>query len=97
MDTDDLSEEAFRIIKRAIQISPFLETELGALSGKYKNEEDYLKGMKDFIQDIIDDPVSFQDSWMLEAPLEHDKLIWLRGYIEKVMEIPIKDRTIRNC
>jgi len=93
MDTDDLSEEAFGVIRKANDVSHFLKTDLGALSRLYKKEEEYLKGMENFIKDIIADPMSFQDEWMLEEPLEHKKLLQLEKYILEVMNIPLKNRT----
>ena len=96
MDTDDLSEEAFEVIRKAYDVSHFLKTNLGALSRLYKNEEEYLKGMDGFIKNIISDPMSFQDEWLLEEPLEHKKLLQIEKYILEVISIPLKKRTYLN-
>ena len=61
MDTDDLSEEAYAVLTTAHTINEFLWVELGALSSEYRDEEAYLKGMLQLIQDIKDAPEEFQD------------------------------------
>lgn len=54
MDTDDLTEEAYEILRQSRKINEFLQVELGVLSKKYKNEEKYLAGMLRFVIKIID-------------------------------------------
>ena len=44
MDTDELSEMAYDIIVQAAQISDTLKAELGALSGHYDKEDNWLQG-----------------------------------------------------
>ena len=44
MDTDDLSDMAWEIIARAAQVSDTLKADLGARSGRYGNEDDWLLG-----------------------------------------------------
>jgi hypothetical protein len=65
MDTDDFSELSRGIIVRAAQISDTLKAELGALSGRYKNEDDWLRGVKKHLQRIIEDPDEYVDFWNL--------------------------------
>ena len=45
MDTDALSEMAYGIIVQAARISDTLKAELGALSGNYDKEDDWLRGV----------------------------------------------------
>lgn len=66
MDTDDLSEMAWRIIARAAQVSDTLKADLGARSGRYENEDDWLRGVLKFLQRIVEDPGEYVDYWNLE-------------------------------
>lgn len=94
MDTDDLSEEAYEILRKAHEINEFLWVELGVLSEKYKNEEKYLKGVLRFVTKVIEDPEWFQDMWSVMQPIDQDSLIELANYIKKVHNILYNQRQI---
>ena len=66
MDTDDLSEMAWDIIVQAAQVSDNLKVELGALSGSFTNEDDWLCAVRKLLQEIIEDPIRYMDYWNLE-------------------------------
>ena len=66
MDTDDLSKMAWRIIARAAQVSDTLKADLGARSGRYENEDDWLRGVLKFLQRIVEDPGEYVDYWTLK-------------------------------
>jgi hypothetical protein len=66
MDTDELSEKAWGIIVQAAQVSDTLKVELGALSGRYQNEDDWLRGVQQFLRKIVEDPGGYVDYWNLE-------------------------------
>jgi hypothetical protein len=66
MDTDDLSEMAWEIIARAARVSDTLKGDLGARSGRYGNEDDWLRGVLKFLQKIVEDPGDYVDYWNLE-------------------------------
>lgn len=66
MDTDDLSEMAWDIIARAAQVSDTLKVDLGARSGRYGNEDDWLRGVLKFLQKVVEDPDDYVDYWNLE-------------------------------
>jgi hypothetical protein len=69
MDTDDLTKEVYEILLLAAGINDFLKAELGYLSRKYANEDEYLQGMLDFILAIKADPEDYRDSWLHGVPL----------------------------
>mgnify|MGYP001026893355 CR=1 FL=1 len=94
MDTDDLSEEAYEVLTIAHGINEFLWAEMGALSGKYKGEEEYLNGWLKFIKKIRKDPEGFQDLWLLEEPISPEHLLRLEEQIQKVQKIPYRQRHI---
>jgi hypothetical protein len=66
MDTDDLSDMAWDIIVRAAQVSDTLKADLGARSGRYENEDDWLCGVQKFLQRIVEEPGEYVDYWNLE-------------------------------
>jgi hypothetical protein len=66
MDTDDLSEMAWEIIAQAAQVSDTLKADLGARSGRYGNEDDWLRGVLKFLKKIVVDPDDYVDYWNLE-------------------------------
>ena len=66
MDTDYFSDMAYDIIVRAARISDTLKSELGAMSGRYQNEDDWLNGVRKHLQGIIKNPDEYVDYWNLE-------------------------------
>ena len=66
MDTVDLTEMAWGIIARAAHISDTLKADLGSRSARYDSEDDWLRGVFDFLQRIVEDPEDYMDYWNLE-------------------------------
>jgi len=66
MDTDDLTEMAYDIIVRAAQLSDTLKADLGARSLRYESEDDWLRGVLEFLQRIVAAPDDYVDYWNLE-------------------------------
>ena len=66
MDTDDLTEMAWDIIVRAAHVSDTLKAELGAMSRHFQNEDDWLRGVRDHLGEIVEDPDVYVDYWNLE-------------------------------
>ncbi|MEJ2110483.1 MAG: hypothetical protein P8Z37_11345 [Acidobacteriota bacterium] len=66
MDTDDFSEMAYDIIVRAARTSDTLKAELGALSSRYKSENEWLRGVSKHLKKIISAPQEYVDYWNLE-------------------------------
>ena len=97
MDTDELSEEAYEILRMAQQINEFLWVELGAASKRYKSEEEYLSGMLLLINRMKDDSERFQDRWLLEDPIDEESLLLLERYIHRVQKIPYLKRRLPDC
>jgi hypothetical protein len=102
MDTDEFSEMAYAIIVRAANISDTLKAELGALSGRYKSEDEWLRGVQGHLQEIMDDPQSYVDYWNLQehegiTPDEIKKLTEdLRQKIDKLLLKPLGERGLRD-
>lgn len=96
MDTDDLSDMAYKCIIYADEATDVLKTELGAECGKYSNEDDYLHSIKSYVNSIKDNPDEYLDNWNLieEADMNHfiasiDKLL---KHIESTLESSVIER-----
>ena len=61
MDTDELSEMAYQTLVLASQASDYLKAEIGTLSRKFENEDDYLNGVLRFVRIIKADPGGYLD------------------------------------
>ena len=56
MDTDYLTRMAYHCIICANDATDVLKSELGAVCGNYSNEDDYLKGILEYVKQIEEDP-----------------------------------------
>ena len=102
MDTDEFSEMAYDIIVRASRISETLKVELGAMSSRYKSENEWLRGAHNHLEEIIDAPEEYSDYWNLQeeegiTPDEIKKLSEdLLHRIDAVLLIPLSERGLRD-
>jgi hypothetical protein len=102
MDADELSEMAYDIIIRAARVTDTLKAELGAMSSKYKSEEEWLQGAQNHFKDIINDPEEYVEYWNLqeEEGITPEKMKKLAENLLRISEIvlvtPIKERGSRD-
>jgi RNA processing factor Prp31 len=102
MDTDELSEMAYDIIIRAARVTDTLKAELGAMSSKYKSEEEWLRGVRNHLNEIINDPEEYAEYWNLqeEEGITPGKIKKLTENLLRISEIvlvtPIKERGARD-
>ncbi len=96
MDTDDLSDMAFRCMKYAYEATDVLKIELGVECGNHSNEDDYLHSIKSYVNSIKYDPDEYLDNWGLidEVDKNHfstaiDKLL---KHIESTLKLPVIER-----
>jgi hypothetical protein len=66
MDTDDFSNKAYAIIVQAARVSDTLKAELGAMSSRYRNEDDWLRGAEKHLRGIQAHPQDYVDLWSLD-------------------------------
>lgn len=66
MDTDDLTEMAWGIIVSASKVSDTLKAELGAMASRFKTEDEWLRGVRAHLVEILEDPAEYVDAWDLE-------------------------------
>jgi hypothetical protein len=98
MDTDELTEMAYDIIVRAARVCDTLKTELGAMSGKYKSENEWLQGVRNYLEEIMDSPDGYVDYWNLEeeegitpAAIK-EYAVELLLQVDKVLTTPLNER-----
>lgn len=95
MDTDDLTAMAYEIIGLAGEASACLRAEIGAACSRYRNEDDYLRGILAHVRKIERAPQNYIDAWDLpedEEPEFSSKVCSLRKHIEQTLTVPLTDR-----
>lgn len=74
MDTDFLTEEAYRVlIGRSGEVSEFLRAEIGASAGFYPDEDSYLGAMHQVVSAIAEAPEDYLDRWNLLEEIDVDE------------------------
>ena len=63
MDTDELTEMAYQTITIAYDVSENLRAEIGASASLVTSEDDFLRQTIEFLDEILDDPEDYLDSW----------------------------------
>jgi hypothetical protein len=89
MDTDQLTEMAYRCLRLANDATDCLKAELGAACSRFRDEDEYLKGVLKYVTEIEARPVSYLESWNLlqqtnPKVFKHNVQI-LRKHIEKTI------------
>jgi hypothetical protein len=97
MDTDELTEEAYRVlIGRSGEISEFLQVEIGATARHHKDEDSYLDAIYKGISYFADHPQEFLSKWGLLEEIEpHHFGVQLTRLAEEIFVVrntPIEDR-----
>ena len=96
MDTDDLSNEAYEIIKNAGKINDLLRPMLGVLCTKQKGENEFLNESIKFLNKIINDPEYMIDEFVIEEEEIPQKIKEIKNLIKLaqiVFEIPAVKKT----
>ena len=96
MDTDQLTQMAYGCLGLADDASDCLKTEIGAACSEFRDEDEYLEGMLEYVTEIEAEPESFLDEWDLADDTDlrsfMQKLRVLREYIQKTIATPIGQR-----
>ncbi len=102
MDTDDLTEMAWDVIVRAARVSDTLKAELGAMAIRFKTEDAWLRGAREHLVEILENPAEYVDSWNLEnteavtATMIGSIASELRGRVDNVLSTPMNKRGSRS-
>lgn len=96
MDTDNLTEMAYRTIILADDATDILKCQLGVFCGKFKNEDDYLRGVLKYLAKLAEKPEEYLDFWGLldetDVSVFVGKLNTLRRHVEITLETPYGKR-----
>jgi len=65
MDTDNLTPMAYETLSRAFEFCDVLRAEVGASVAEYRTEDDFLRGTRRYLNEILADPKEYLDSWNL--------------------------------
>ncbi len=63
MDTDDLTPMAYDTLLLAHDACDPLRAEIGASATKFKTEDEFLRGVAEFMQELLDAPEDYLDFW----------------------------------
>ena len=102
MDTDDFSGRAYAIIVQAARVSDTLKAELGTMSSRYSNEDDWLRGAGKHLRGIQAHPQDYVDLWSLDEfegvnPAQIRKLATrLLNQIPEILATPLEKRGHRK-
>lgn len=96
MDTNDLTEKAYEILRIAEEINHTLTVLIGAMCGRYRIEDSFLRGVIKFIREISDDPEEFIDDWNLYDEIDVPEMVaglsMLESYVNEVIKTPMQNR-----
>ncbi len=95
MDTDDLTEMAYEMIRIAGDISEYLQYDIGVNSRKCHDEDAYLTGILSFLKEIVQYPEEYLQSWNLDdVDPQHFKaaVLGLVKHVSNTIAIPIAER-----
>ena len=81
MDTDDLTPMAYETLSKAFEISDVLRAEVGVSAADFKTEDDFLRGTLEFLDEILEEPEEYLDSWNLVDDLD------LRAFTKGVKDL----------
>ena len=96
MDTDNLTKMAYRTIILADEATDILKCELGTLCGKFESEDEYLRGILEYLDELAEEPADYLDSWGLlddtDVSVFNGKIDSLRRHAEITLETPYGKR-----
>ena len=96
MDTNDLTEKAYEILKLSEDINHLITVHIGAMCSRFQQEDDFLNAVTEFIQAIKDEPEDFIEDWGIEDEIDASSLIFslskLKAYVEETIKTPMGNR-----
>ena len=96
MDTDNLTEMAYRTLILADDATDTLKCELGVLCGRFKTEDEYLTGVLGYLKELAAAPDKYLDSWGLLDDTNLStfvgKLDTLRRHVETTLQTSYAER-----
>ncbi|MCG2711969.1 MAG: hypothetical protein L6416_06565 [Candidatus Omnitrophica bacterium] len=98
MDTNDLTEKAYKILNISEAVNHIITFEIGCLCGRCKSEDDFLYAVLHFLNDIKEDTDGYIDGWQLHEEIGSTALksgvSILEEYTRGVLNVPIEKRGV---
>ncbi|MDP2647587.1 MAG: hypothetical protein Q8P24_21870 [Desulfobacterales bacterium] len=83
MDTDDLTETAYRTITLAAEFCDYLKCDIGIRAERFSTADDYLREILAFLNRIFLQPEEYMESWNLEEELD---AAWFQERVKAVID-----------
>ena len=83
MDTDDLTGMAYSTIVLAEEFCDYLKCDIGVRAQGYSTEDEYLRDILAFLNEVVVEPEEYLESWSLE---EEAETTWFRHRVEAVID-----------
>jgi hypothetical protein len=96
MDTDCLTSMAYETLNLAYDVLDVLHSEIGASAEGCCTEEEFLRGVKKHLQDILSAPRDYLDFWNYLETVDMRQfkagIQGLLAHVEKTLSTPCQDR-----
>jgi len=96
MDTDDLTEMAYRTIVLAEEFCDYLKCDIGDRARGSSTEDEYLRDILVFLNDILLEPEEYLESWSLEEEVEaawfQQRVVVVIIHVNRTLATPIEKR-----
>jgi len=96
MDTDDLTPMAYETLSRAFEFCDALRAEIGASASEFRTEDDFLRGTRRFLNEILADPEDYLDFWNLVDDTDVKAFVRgvksVRGHVTTTLKTPRDQR-----
>ena len=96
MDTDDLTPMAYETLSRSFDFCDVLRAEIGASAAQFRTEDDFLRGTRRYLGEILADPEGYLDSWNLLDDADVKAFVrglkGLRAHVTTTLKTPRSQR-----
>lgn len=96
MDTDDLTPMAYSTLSRAYDACEPMRAEIGAAAMDYRTEDEYLRGIAEFLARILAAPSDYLESWNMGSELDAKTFATavedILAYVRLTLGTPIGER-----
>ena len=96
MDTDDLTPMAHEVMSLAYGACEPMRAEIGVLAGDFSSEDEFLAGVIAFLDEVLEDPESYLDSWDLldeiKVKVFSKNVTSIRAHVQSTIATPQKLR-----
>ena len=96
MDTDNLTEMAYRTIVLAEEFCDYLKCDIGVRAQESSTEDKYLRDILAFLNEVVLEPEEYLESWSLGEELEatcfRRRVEAVIDHVTRTLATPIEQR-----